>query len=43
MRPFVVNTPGGSYTVTDNHRSLASAAQAGPVSSLAELWQNTLR
>jgi hypothetical protein len=43
MRPFVVYMPGGSYTVTDNHRSLASAAHAGPVSTLAELWQNTLR
>jgi|NGEPerStandDraft_6_1074524.scaffolds.fasta_scaffold23189_2 hypothetical protein len=43
MRPFVVSIPGGSYTVTDNHRSLASAAHAGPVSTLAELWQNTLR
>jgi hypothetical protein len=43
MRPFVVYTPGGSYTVTDNQRSLAAAAHAGPVSSLAEVWQNTLR
>jgi len=43
MQPFVVSMPGGSYTVTDNHRSLAAAAHAGPVSSLAEVWQNTLR
>ena len=43
MQPFVVYTPGGSYTVTDTHHSLAAAAHAGPVSSLAEIWQNTLR
>jgi hypothetical protein len=42
MRPFVVSMPGGSYTVTDNHRSLAAAGHAGPAASLAELWQNTL-
>jgi hypothetical protein len=43
MQPFVVNMPGGSYTVTDNHRSLAAAAHAGPVSTMAEVWQNTAR
>ena len=43
MQPFVVSMPGGSYTVADNQRSLASAAHAGPVSTMAEVWQNTLR
>ena len=43
MQPFLVNMPGGSYTVTDSHRNLAAAAHAGPVSTLAEVWQNTLR
>ena len=43
MQPFVVNTPGGSYTVTDNYRNLAAACYAGPASSLAEVWQNSLR
>ena len=43
MSPFVVNTPGGSYTVTDNHRSLAAAAHTGPVSTMAEVWRNTVR
>ncbi len=43
MQPFVVYMPGGSYTVADNHRSLAAACHAGPVSSQTELWQNTLR
>ena len=43
MQPFVVYTPGGSYTVADNQRSLAAASHAGPVSSMAEVWQNTLR
>ena len=41
--PFVVNMPGGSYTVTDNHHNLSAAAHIGPVSTLAEVWQNTLR
>ena len=43
MQPFVVTMPGGSYTVTDNYHSLAAAAHAGAVSTLAEVWQNTLR
>ena len=43
MRPFVVSMPGGSYAVTDSHRNLAAAAHAGPVSSLAEVWQNTVK
>jgi hypothetical protein len=43
MQPFVVYTPGGSYTVTDTHRNLAAAAHAGPASSMAEVWQNTHR
>ena len=43
MQPFVVYTPGGSYTVTDTHRSLASAAHAGPVATMAEVWQNIRR
>ncbi len=43
MQPFVVSTPGGSYTVTDNQRSLAAAAHAGPVSTMAEVWKNTAR
>jgi len=43
MQPFVVYMPGGSYTVTDNHRNLAAVCHAGPASTLAELWQNTLR
>ena len=43
MQPFVVSMPGGSYTVTDNQRSLAAAAHAGPVSTMAEVWRNTAR
>ena len=43
MRPFVVSMPGGSYTVTDNQRSLAAAAHGGPVSTMAEVWRNTVR
>lgn len=43
MQPFVAYTPGGSYTVTDNHRNLAAAAHAGPVSTMAEVWQKTVR
>jgi hypothetical protein len=43
MRSFVVSIAGGSYTVTDNQRSLAAAAHAGPVSSLEEVWRNTVR
>ncbi len=43
MQPFVVSMPGGSYTVTDNHHSLAAAAHYGPVSTMAEVWKNTAR
>ncbi|MGD0751994.1 MAG: hypothetical protein ABSA23_11370 [Anaerolineales bacterium] len=43
LRPTVVYMPGGSYTVTDSHRNLAAACHAGPVSTLAEVWHNTLR
>ena len=43
MQPFVVYTPGGSYTVSDTHHNLAAAAHAGPVSTMAELWRNTAR
>jgi len=43
MRPFVVSMLGGSYPVADSHRSLAAAAHAGPVSSLAEVRQNTVK
>ena len=43
MQPFVVYTPGGSYTVTDSHHNLAVAAHNGPASSMAEVWEHTHR